>query len=175
MPGTPSTAAAVLTASMSVGTSRRNVPPTPARAFIAGFAVGCSFSGAWPERPSDVCGNPASTGAGPASPVDGPLAAQRISGAVFSQIEPMESFDPAFLELIRDEARRHTLAKTTRLQELDLLIDQRQREIQNLMKFIRGGGESPSVQTELRKLESELDGNAELRRKNSRTTRTIPW
>ena len=63
------------------------------------------------------------------------------------------------MELIHDEARRHTLAKTTRLQELDLLIDQRQREIQNLMKFIRGGGESPSVQTELRKLESELDGH----------------
>jgi hypothetical protein len=90
--------------------------------------------------------------------VDGPLAAQRISGAVLSQIEMMEGFDPAFSELIRDEARRQNLAKTTRLQELDLLIDQRQREIQNLIRFIRGGGESPSVQTELRKLESELDG-----------------
>ncbi len=90
--------------------------------------------------------------------VDGPLAAQKISETILSHVEKLDDFDAAFLELIREEGRKLDLVKVTRLQELNTLIDQRQREIQNLLKFIRSGVESVSIGADLRKLESELAG-----------------
>jgi site-specific DNA recombinase len=68
------------------------------------------------------------------------------------------AFDSVFLDLINEAARKRNVTNETRIRELSSLIDQRQREIQNLLKFLRAGGESPSVQADLRKLESDLAG-----------------
>ena len=90
--------------------------------------------------------------------LDGPLTAQVIPSAVLSQAEALEDFDPAFLELIHEEARQRNAVAVTRMRELDLLIDQHERELQNILKFIRSGVESHSLGADLKRLESELVG-----------------
>ena len=100
--------------------------------------------------------------------LDGPLTAQRVAEMVLAEVEKIEDFDDTFMQMVNDEAQRLDTQRDHRLRELATLIEQRQREIQNVLKFIRGGCDSPSVAQDLGKLESELKqlqaGKAEIER-----------
>lgn len=88
--------------------------------------------------------------------LDGPLTAQCVGEMVLVEIEALEDFDPAFLELVNDEARKLDAGRDSRLRDLETLIDQHRREIQNLVRFIRVGDESPSVREDLQQLDAAL-------------------
>lgn len=87
--------------------------------------------------------------------LDGPLAAQRISDAVFAEIVGLEEFDQAFVEMVSQEASNHHAARKARLRELQADIERVDQEIGNLMRYIRGGDDSLSVREELQRLERE--------------------
>ncbi|HZZ28269.1 MAG TPA: recombinase family protein [Pirellulales bacterium] len=83
----------------------------------------------------------------------GPLATEKVSAAVFSQIESLADFEPEFLAMVNGEAQRFDSAQTDQLWEISRKIDSAGREIDNLMKFIRGGDDSTRVRDELKALE----------------------
>ncbi len=86
--------------------------------------------------------------------VDGPSAARKISEAMFSEIENMAGFDPSFLAMVNEEADKFDAARESRLRELTTAIERGNREIANLVKYIRDGDDSPTVRDELRRLET---------------------
>ncbi|MCY2990752.1 MAG: recombinase family protein [Planctomycetota bacterium] len=88
--------------------------------------------------------------------LDGPLTTQSVADMVFADIESLEDFDAAFVDMANVEARKLDAVRDSRLQELETLIDQSGRAIQNVLKVIRNGGESPSVCEDLKQLEAEL-------------------
>jgi site-specific DNA recombinase len=87
------------------------------------------------------------------STVDGPLAAPKISAAMSALIESLDGFDPRFLSRIDEEAAKVDSARADLLRELDTKLRKNEREITNLLGFIRGGDESQSVRSELKRLE----------------------
>ena len=88
--------------------------------------------------------------------LDGPLATERICEAVFATVEALPDFDAAFLEMVSEEAREYDAAQHSRLQETIGKIRQVEREVANLVTFIRGGDGSDSVRGELARLETQL-------------------
>jgi hypothetical protein len=84
---------------------------------------------------------------------DGGLAAKSICDAVFDEIEKLESFDPVFLDKVNAEARLRDASRLGRLEAIDRELRLVRREIENVMKFIRGGNDSTHVRDELRQLE----------------------
>ena len=88
--------------------------------------------------------------------LDGPLTAECVANSVFTEIEALENFDAAFIEMVNAEAKKLDAGRESRICELDSLINQRQREIQNLVKFIRRGDDSATVREDLQGLETEL-------------------
>ena len=101
--------------------------------------------------------------------LSGPLTSQRIAEAVFAGIESLEEFDSAFVQSANEEAQKLDCRRESRLRELKALIEQQEREIQRVIKFIKKGYDSPSVGEELEKLEAELQ---ELRAENTEIERT---
>ena len=89
--------------------------------------------------------------------VDGPLAAKRISEAVFSEIQGLADFERVFLEIVGEEAGQFNAACDIRLQEVVRRLHAVQREIANVMEFIRKGDISERVRAELRRLEEERE------------------
>ena len=87
--------------------------------------------------------------------VDGPLAVEKLSQVVFSQIEALEDFDPVFLEMVNEEASRLDAARETRLRDLARDVTKVQRQMDNLVDFIRAGDTSNRVRCELSRLEEE--------------------
>ena len=88
--------------------------------------------------------------------LNGPLTARCVAEVVLRKVEALNDFDAAFIDAVNSEARQLDTGRATRLRELEMSIAQRSREIQNLLKFIRSGDESPSAREELRRLEAEL-------------------
>jgi hypothetical protein len=88
--------------------------------------------------------------------VDGPLATERISEVVFAEIQSISDFDPAFLEMVNEEAIKRDSERDRSLRDVCAKIDGTDREIANLMRFIKAGDESPRVREELRQLERQL-------------------
>ena len=76
--------------------------------------------------------------------LNGPLAARLVSQRVFDEIEALAAFDPVF-GFATEESRRFNGAWEVRRRELDAQIAQLDRELQNLLKFVRNGGDMPSV------------------------------
>lgn len=89
--------------------------------------------------------------------VDGPLAVKNISTSVFSEIQLLENFDPTFLEMVNEDARRLDAGRETRLKEINRELHAVQQEIENVMKFVRSGDSSERVRAELRRLEEERE------------------
>jgi site-specific DNA recombinase len=87
--------------------------------------------------------------------VDGPLAAARISSAVLAEIEGLAGFDPVFLEQVVQESQIADSARRVRLREVTAAFERNDREIANLLKFIRGGEGSTALREDLQRLESE--------------------
>jgi hypothetical protein len=88
--------------------------------------------------------------------LDGPLAATNISGEVFAQIEALQDFDPAFFDMVNEDARKWDSAQQSLLRDITGKIQHGEREIENLMKFIRGGDDSVSVREDLHRLEEQV-------------------
>ena len=86
--------------------------------------------------------------------VDGPLAAQRILDAVLAAGEGL-LIRTGFLELVNDEARQLDGQRIAKLREVLQKISATDREIANLMKFIRAGDDSQTVRTDLKQLEQQ--------------------
>ena len=86
---------------------------------------------------------------------DGPFASAKIVTAVLDELKALPDFDSAFLELINEEASSLDAARGVRQNELNARIRNCDREIGNLMRFIRSGDDSQTVRDELRRLESE--------------------
>lgn len=88
--------------------------------------------------------------------VDGPTAARKISEAVFAEIEALAEFDAAFLVLVNEEAKKLDGVRDGRLRELVAEVSRTDREIANVVKFIRSGDDSQRVRVELQGLEEKL-------------------
>jgi hypothetical protein len=87
---------------------------------------------------------------------DGRLAAERIAAAVIQEIEGLPDFDVDFLEAVNAEAKRLDGERAGRQAELSAQVGKVEREIDNVMAFIRGGNSSPLVREELARLEEQL-------------------
>ncbi|HET6325195.1 MAG TPA: recombinase family protein [Planctomycetaceae bacterium] len=87
---------------------------------------------------------------------DGRLAAKRISAAVFEEIERLPDFDEALFEAITAESKRLDGDREEQLARLSASQHKVQREIDNLVAFIRGGDSSPRVREDLAQLEEKL-------------------
>ncbi len=85
--------------------------------------------------------------------VDGPLAAQKISQAVFDQIETIVDFDRSFQAMVNEEALRLDETREDRLRQTNRELRHVRQEIENVVEFIRGGDSSERVRVELRQLE----------------------
>ena len=74
--------------------------------------------------------------------VDGPLATSKITEAVFKAIEALPGFDPCLHEMLREEMIQKNDANTRRLREIERQLQKTDREIENVMEFIRSGTKS---------------------------------
>lgn len=89
------------------------------------------------------------------STIDGPLAARKIAGAVYAEIEALPAFDEALLATVTEEAARVDAAREERRRELLQSSVKIWRGIGNVMEFIRNRDSSPWVRNELSRLEQE--------------------
>ena len=87
--------------------------------------------------------------------VDGPLAAERISGAVFAEIEKLACFDPVFVEMVRAESVAGDETRSAKLKDLTRKLAELDTELGNLSKFIRGGSKSEFLRADLERLEGD--------------------
>jgi hypothetical protein len=87
--------------------------------------------------------------------VDGPLSSRKILAAAMGQIETLDGVDLVSLEMLNEEASRLSAAREACLREIAAALDRGDREIANLMKFIRNGDDSPSVRAELLRIEEQ--------------------
>ena len=87
--------------------------------------------------------------------VDGPQTAKKIASAFLQEVERLEEFDATFLALAEDEASKLDSEREKRLEELSRMREKCARETQNLLQFVRDGGNSPSLRAELTTLEEE--------------------
>ena len=87
---------------------------------------------------------------------DGPQTAERVAAAVFREIERLPDFDEAFVAAVTAEAKCLDGERAEQLVKLS--ADQRklEREIDNLLSFIRGGDSSSRVREDLSRLEEQL-------------------
>lgn len=87
--------------------------------------------------------------------VDGPLAAQKISEAVFQEIESLEGFHEAFLDMVQEQARQANHERDTKLRDLSVAITRNERDLTNVAKFVRDGDHSQTIRDDLDRLERE--------------------
>lgn len=87
--------------------------------------------------------------------VDGPLAAEKISNALFKEFELLEGFDAEFLAAIEAEACQSNLLVEGQLLMLKQKILEIEVAIKNVLKFVREGAGSSALQDELQRLEFE--------------------
>jgi hypothetical protein len=87
--------------------------------------------------------------------VDGILAAERISNAVFAEIEKLAEFDAVFLEMVRAEGTASNTARTSKVADLRRKLAESEAELENLSRFIRRGDQSEWLRNDLTKLEAE--------------------
>jgi site-specific DNA recombinase len=88
---------------------------------------------------------------------DGPLTAERISNAVFQELSALPEFDETLLSLVNEEALKADGQRSQQLEELTRKSDRLDREIENIMRFIRSGDSSDRVRLELRQLEESAN------------------
>ena len=118
-----------------------------------GFVAGCLSSAVTARRPlmcqarEHKCWNGVT--------VDGPLAAAKISEAVFGAIKTLKDFDPAFSDILNEEVRRANDSSDEMLQRINVDLERIERELANLMRFLRDGDHSEVVRAELKRLEEE--------------------
>jgi DNA invertase Pin-like site-specific DNA recombinase len=87
--------------------------------------------------------------------VDGPLAACKLSKAVFDRIVDLPDFDAEFTDILREQWQRLNDQSRTRLREVSRQVERMDREVANLVRAVRNSGGSPSLLQELQRLEEE--------------------
>ncbi len=87
--------------------------------------------------------------------VDGPLAAQKVSAAVFTAIEQLEDFDPAYLATLKQEAEACDIEVKRELARLDRELQTVERHLGNVLSHLREHGSSAAVKKELADLEAK--------------------
>lgn len=87
--------------------------------------------------------------------VDGPLAAARIAGAVFAEIERLTDFDEVFLDMVRAESVTGDASRAAKLKDLQQKLAGSEAELANLAAFIRRGDQSDWLRDDLARLESD--------------------
>jgi site-specific DNA recombinase len=87
--------------------------------------------------------------------INGPLAATKISAAMFSEIQMLEDFDATFMATVNEEAQQADGARQARRQ--DLLRDMAgvRKATTNVVAFVRNGDTSAAMREELRLLEGQ--------------------
>ena len=88
---------------------------------------------------------------------DGPLTAKRVSKAVFRAVAELPDFDETFLSLVNEEALKADEQRNRQLEELTRKSGQVEREIENVMRFIRGGDTSNRARLDLSRLEQQAE------------------
>ncbi|QGJ68647.1 Recombinase [Planctomycetales bacterium 10988] len=86
---------------------------------------------------------------------DSVLAAMKISEAVFSELEALPDFDSAFLTMVQEESQKANGQRAEKLRSSTKEVERLDRELANLLKFIREGSSSNTLQEELVRIESE--------------------
>ncbi|MEI8373278.1 MAG: hypothetical protein WCJ35_10655 [Planctomycetota bacterium] len=84
---------------------------------------------------------------------DSTFAAKKFSEAALFELRQLENFNPIFLNMVNEESLLLGASRNTSLQEINRELSTVQREIENVMKFIRGGDASERVRADLKKLE----------------------
>jgi len=87
--------------------------------------------------------------------IGGPLAARKMADAILAAIETVPEYDDTFLSTINEEAARLDSDRNRKRSELERNATAIDRQIDNLVVFIREGDQSPRVRDELERLESE--------------------
>ncbi|MEX0701797.1 MAG: recombinase family protein, partial [Planctomycetales bacterium] len=88
--------------------------------------------------------------------IDGPFAAEKIATAVLAELEKLPEFDEAFVAAVNEEALRLDADRTERLAVLDRDAARLEREVENLVAFVRHGDSSERIRAELGRLEEAL-------------------
>ena len=89
--------------------------------------------------------------------VNGPDAAEKLSGAILAGIASIQGYEEKFTEMIAEELAKSSSTRPERLESLHRDIARIDGQIANLVKFVRDGHGSASTGLELRQLEAERD------------------
>lgn len=87
--------------------------------------------------------------------IDGPLANEKLTAAVMAEIEKLKDFDDAFRQLVAAAAAEMNRSSEQQLQRVETELQRIGREMENVVSFIRSGRASPTLSSELERLESE--------------------
>jgi hypothetical protein len=82
--------------------------------------------------------------------VDAPLAATKTAEAVSREVESLEDFEPVFLEMLSEEARKASESLDAELARLQGRKRVLETEAANLLQFLKDGSQSERVRGELR-------------------------
>jgi len=103
--------------------------------------------------------------------VDGPLAAQKISEAVIGEIQALDGFDQAFMEMVERQARQTDEQHEKTRRDLLAKLARNQRQLENATNFILSGKNSPTIHKKIEELENEQSQlSYELRQLDNRPT-----
>ena len=86
--------------------------------------------------------------------VDAPLAAKKLSGAILAEIESLPDFDAVLQDFVQHQVETLNSSRDERLAALGAKQAQTAQEISNLVAFIRAGRFTPTLQSELERLEA---------------------
>jgi hypothetical protein len=106
--------------------------------------------------------------------VDGPLAASKMTESIFAAIEVLPGFDPCLHEMLREEISQKNDLLDRRVEEIERRLMKTNREIENVMAFIRSGSKSAAVREDLERLEDDKSQLEDKRDRLLQQPRTIP-
>jgi DNA invertase Pin-like site-specific DNA recombinase len=81
---------------------------------------------------------------------DGSIAAEKIAQAVHAEIEKLEGFDSTFLNFVQEEACHLDADRQHHIADLRQQNAAAEQGVANLVRFVRGGDESPAIRDELK-------------------------
>lgn len=87
--------------------------------------------------------------------VDGPVAAEKISDAVFLEIEAFVGFDEAFLEILRERADALAGGRESEERRIASKLQRCQRELANLVAYVASGNASETVAQQITERERQ--------------------
>jgi DNA invertase Pin-like site-specific DNA recombinase len=89
--------------------------------------------------------------------VDGPLAATKMATAILAKIEALPDFDDVYLAIALEELKKSNSSRAERLEAIRREELKLQRELENIVAFIREGRKYPTLHDEFERLEAARD------------------